>query len=172
MADEIMSKLYRRIHVNTADHFNDVLPQTAGEWRSGKIFIEEERNSREIFLLLVNQQASYMIIACDRLLKLIFSQSECLNIDHKLDIYENILTSFVQAWTSILLERKYRFSDEMVNFLQKDYEYLQTFLSVNVSDSKLVQALNRSSALQQISMIINLLRTGEKVSPNNSRMYH
>ncbi len=51
-----------------------------------------------------------MIIACDKLLKTIFSQSECLNIDHKFDIYENILLSFIQAWTSILLERKYRYS--------------------------------------------------------------
>ncbi len=51
-----------------------------------------------------------MIIACDKLLKPIISQSECLNIDKKLDIYENILSSFIQAWTTILLERKYRFS--------------------------------------------------------------
>lgn len=62
------------------------------------------------------------------------------------------------------------FRDEMVNFLQKDYEYLQTFLSTNISDLKLVQSLNKSPTLQQISMIIYLLRTGEKLGPNNSRM--
>ena len=62
------------------------------------------------FFVLANQQTSYMIIACDKLLKPILSQSECLNIDKKFDIYEKILSAFIQAWTSILLERKYRFS--------------------------------------------------------------
>lgn len=54
------------------------------------------------------------------------------------------------------------FSDEMTNFLQKDYEYLQTFLSTNITDQKLVESLMKSSPMQQILIIINLLRTGEK----------
>jgi hypothetical protein len=58
----------------------------------------------------------------------------------------------------------------MINFLQKDYEYLQTFLSTNICDEKIVQLLKKSSSIQQISMIINLLRTGEKNGSNTSRM--
>ena len=38
-----------------------------------------------------------MIVACDKLLKPILSQSECLNIDIKFDIYDKILSSFIQA---------------------------------------------------------------------------
>jgi hypothetical protein len=57
----------------------------------------------------------------------------------------------------------------MINFLQKDYEYLQTFLSTNISDTKLIQLLNKSSALQEVSIIINILRTGDKIEPNTSR---
>ena len=51
-----------------------------------------------------------MILACEKLLKSIFSQCECLNIEKKFDIYENILSSFIQTWTSMLLEKKYRFT--------------------------------------------------------------
>jgi len=61
-------------------------------------------------------------------------------------------------------------SDEMINFLQKDYEYLQTFLSTNIGDEQIVQLLNKSSSIQQISIIINLLRTGDKNGSNLSRM--
>lgn len=60
-------------------------------------------------LFLASQPTSYMMIACDQLLKPIISQSECLSFDKKLDIYENILSSFIQAWTAMLLERKYCF---------------------------------------------------------------
>ena len=58
---------------------------------------------------LVTQQSTCMIIACDKLLKSIFSQLECLNIDQIFEIYENILSAFVQAWLNILRQRKYRF---------------------------------------------------------------
>ena len=51
-----------------------------------------------------------MIIACDKLLKPILSQSECLNIEKKFDIYEKILSAFIQSWTSMLLERRYTYS--------------------------------------------------------------
>jgi hypothetical protein len=57
----------------------------------------------------------------------------------------------------------------MINFIQKDYEYLQTFLSMNISDQEIVHLLNKSSPIQQISTIINLLRTGEKTGSNLSR---
>ncbi len=62
------------------------------------------------------------------------------------------------------------FSDEIINFLQKDYEYLQTFLSINICDQEIVQLLIKSSSIQQISTIIYLLRTGEKNGSNLSRM--
>lgn len=51
-----------------------------------------------------------MVTACDKLLKTVFSQCECLNIEKKFDVYENILLVFTQAWTSILLDRKYRYT--------------------------------------------------------------
>lgn len=54
------------------------------------------------------------------------------------------------------------FSDEMIHFLQKDYEYLQMFLSTNIADQKLVIQLTKSPAMQQILIIINLLQTGDK----------
>lgn len=59
--------------------------------------------------VLAHQQTSYMITACDKLLKSIISQIECLDFDKKLNIYENVLSAFVQAWITVLLERKYRF---------------------------------------------------------------
>jgi hypothetical protein len=106
-----MVKLYQRIQMNTTNHFSHVLPATATEWRDGKIFMRAKKKSfNSLFFLLANQQTSYMIVACDKLLKSIFSQCECLNIDKKLDVYENILSAFVQTWTSILLDRKYRYS--------------------------------------------------------------
>jgi len=104
-----MLKFYQRIQMNTTNHFINVLPATTMEWRGGKHFLDK-RNFSKFFYLSANQQTIYMIIACDKILKPIFSQCECLNIDKKLDIYENILSAFTQAWTSILLERKYRFS--------------------------------------------------------------
>ena len=58
----------------------------------------------------------------------------------------------------------------MINFLQRDYEYLQTFLSTNICDPEIVQLLNKSSSIQQISTIIDLLRTGEKNGSNLSSM--
>lgn len=60
-------------------------------------------------IYLVSQQNSCMIIACDKLLKSIFSQLECLNIDQIFEIYEHILSAFVQAWLNILRQRKYRY---------------------------------------------------------------
>jgi len=62
------------------------------------------------------------------------------------------------------------FSDDIINFLQKDYEYLQSFLSINICDQQTVQLLNKSASIQQISMIIELLRTGEKRGSHTSRM--
>jgi hypothetical protein len=58
----------------------------------------------------------------------------------------------------------------MINLLQKDYEYLQVFLSTNICDQKIVQLLNKSFSIQQISMIINLLKTGEKNGSTSTRM--
>jgi hypothetical protein len=54
------------------------------------------------------------------------------------------------------------FSDETINSLQRDYEYLQTFLSTNVGDQEIVNSLNKSSSIQQIATIIDLLRRGDK----------
>ena len=48
--------------------------------------------------------------ACETILKSILHQSEYLNIQSVLHVYERILRSFTETWTSILLERKYRFS--------------------------------------------------------------
>jgi hypothetical protein len=62
------------------------------------------------------------------------------------------------------------FSDEMVNYLQRDYEYLQSFLSSNISDQQTVLLLIRSSSIDQISRIIDLLRTGEKSGSQSSSM--
>jgi hypothetical protein len=104
--NETMSKLYRRIQVNTTKHFGTALPPTEDEWRAGKSLI---RMINCKSLVLENQQTSCMIIACDKLLKPIISQSECLNIDKRFDIYEKILSVFIQAWTSMLLERKYTY---------------------------------------------------------------
>ncbi|CAF4218766.1 unnamed protein product [Rotaria sp. Silwood2] len=87
-----MSKLYRRVKMNTTNHFDIILPPTTNELRT------------------TNQHRSYMIIACDKILKPILSQCECLNIEKKIDIYEQIFSSFVEGWTSILRERKYHFS--------------------------------------------------------------
>lgn len=61
-------------------------------------------------------------------------------------------------------------SEEMISFLQKDYEYLQTFLSTNIADQQLVTLLVKSPAMQQILMIINLLQTGGKNGSISSRM--
>ncbi|CAF1390425.1 unnamed protein product [Adineta ricciae] len=144
IVSDTISKLYRRIHINTSQYFTSKLPLTANEWR------------------LTHQQTSYMITACDKLLKTIISQIECLHFDTKFDIYENVLSAFVQAWIMVLLERKYRFCDDMVNILQKDHEYLQTFLSENISDEDTVQTLNQSQALQEIASIIKLLKTGDR----------
>lgn len=62
------------------------------------------------------------------------------------------------------------FSDDVINFLQKDYEYLQLFLSTNICDQETIQLLNKSTPIQQISNIIQLLRTGEQNGSNTSRM--
>lgn len=48
--------------------------------------------------------------ACAKILKPIFNQCECLHIDRKIDIYEKIFSSFAEAWTSVLCERKYDYS--------------------------------------------------------------
>ncbi|CAF0765501.1 unnamed protein product [Adineta ricciae] len=144
IVNDTISKLYRRIHINASQYFTNKLPLTANEWR------------------LTYQQTSYMITACDKLLKSIISQIECLHFDTKFNIYENVLSAFVQAWIMVLLERKYRFCDDMVNILQKDHEYLQTFLSENITDEETVQALNQSQALQEIASIIKLLKTGDR----------
>ena len=56
----------------------------------------------------------------------------------------------------------------MVNILQKDHEYLQTFLSENISDEDTLQGLNQSQPLQEIASIIKLLKTGDR---NESRTY-
>jgi len=66
--------------------------------------------------------------------------------------------------------RIFFFSDEIINFLQKDYEYLQRFLSLNICDQEIVQLLIKSFSIQQISTIIYLLRTGEKNGSNLSRI--
>ncbi|CAF4422526.1 unnamed protein product [Rotaria socialis] len=152
IVNETMSKLYQRIQINTTKYFDSQLPLTTNE------------------LCTISQDRSYMIIACDKILKPVLSQCECLNIDKKLDIYERIFSSFIQAWTSILRDRKYCFSDEITSFLQKDYEYLQTFLSMNISDDNIVQFLNRSSSIQEISFIIEVLRKGEKHGSESSSM--
>ena len=60
--------------------------------------------------------------------------------------------------------------DEMINYLQRDYEYLQTFLLTNIGDHDIVILLNKSSALEQIAKIIDLLRTGDKNGSNSSSM--
>ncbi|CAF4431071.1 unnamed protein product, partial [Adineta steineri] len=88
--------------------------------------------------------------------------TEGLNSENKLDIYENILSAFILSWLTLLLERKYRFTDEMINFLEKDYDYLQSFLSTNICDQETVELLYKSPSIQQILIIIRLLRTGEK----------
>ena len=59
--------------------------------------------------------------------------------------------------------------NETIDLLQKDYECLQTFLATNISDEKLVQLLNDSPTLQQLAMIIHLLKTGEKIDSNTPR---
>ncbi|CAF0912819.1 unnamed protein product [Rotaria sordida] len=150
IVNETMSKLYRRIKINTTNHFDITLPPTTNEMRT------------------INQQRLYMVIACDKILKPILSQCECLNIEKKFNIYEQIFSSFVEGWTSILRERKYHFSDEMIIFLQKDYEYLQTFLSTTISDEEIIQLLNKSSSIEEISMIIDLLRKGGQNGSNTS----
>ncbi|UJR25457.1 hypothetical protein I4U23_006804 [Adineta vaga] len=141
---DTISKFYRCTQMNATNYFTSELPLTSNEWR------------------MTSQPTSYMIIACDKLLKSIISQTECLNLDNKLGIYENILSAFVQSWTTVLLERKYSFCDEMIHILQKDYEYLQLFLSKNISNEDIVQELNRSQSLQEIEIIIKILKTGDR----------
>jgi hypothetical protein len=84
-------------------------PPTNGGW----VGVSFEENHQQQFpsfsLRLDNQSTSYMIIGCDRLLKPMISQTECLRLDKKLDIHEHVLQEFLQAWTTVLLERKYRF---------------------------------------------------------------
>ena len=63
---------------------------------------------------LVHQQSASMAVTCDKLLKSVFSQLECLTIDQKFEIYENILNAFVQGWLTILRQRKYRFRSELI----------------------------------------------------------
>ncbi|CAF1096830.1 unnamed protein product [Rotaria magnacalcarata] len=150
IVNETMSKLYQRIQINTTKHFDSQLPLKTND------------------LCTISQDRSYMIIACDKILKPVLTQCECLNIDKKFDIYEQIFSSFIQAWTSVLRNRKYCFSDEIRSFLQKDYEYLQTFLSMNISDDDIVQFLNKSSSIQEISFIIDVLRKGEKHGSESS----
>ena len=60
--------------------------------------------------LLVNSNTSTMIVACDKLLKPALCQLDCLNVDVKVETYERIISSFTEAWTTALRERKYRFS--------------------------------------------------------------
>ncbi|CAF5056478.1 unnamed protein product, partial [Rotaria sp. Silwood1] len=150
IVNDTMSKLCRRIKMNATNHFDIILPPTTNELRT------------------TNQQRLYMIIACDKILKPILSQCECLNIEKKYYLYEQIFSSFVEGWTSIIRERKYHFSDEMIDFLQRDYEYLQTFLSTNISDDDIIQSLNKSSSIQEISTIIGFLKNGEKNGSNTS----
>lgn len=75
---------------------------------------------------------------------------------------ENIVLRKQRKKSSQIIRLFSYFSNEMTNFLEKDYEYLQTFLSTNITDQKLVESLMKSSPMQQILIIINLLRTGEK----------
>ena len=58
----------------------------------------------------------------------------------------------------------------MINFLQRDYEYLQTFLSTNIGDQDIVILLNKSTSIKQIATIIELLRIGEKSGSHSSSM--
>lgn len=58
----------------------------------------------------------------------------------------------------------------MIQLLQKDSEYIQRFLSMNVSDQKIIDLLNRSSALQQLSHIIESLKDGDKIGPDTLSM--
>jgi mannitol/fructose-specific phosphotransferase system IIA component (Ntr-type) len=53
-------------------------------------------------------------------------------------------------------------SDDMINIFQKDYDYLLSFLSTNIADEETMQALHQSQAVQEISLIIKLLRTADK----------
>ena len=56
----------------------------------------------------------------------------------------------------------------MIHLLQKDFEYIQRFLTMNISDQKIIDLLNRSSALQQLSHIIESLKNGDKIGPDTS----
>ena len=47
-----------------------------------------------------------MVTGCEKLLKPILNHCEYLNIDKKSEVYDKILSSFLQEWTSILFERK------------------------------------------------------------------
>lgn len=62
------------------------------------------------------------------------------------------------------------FSDDTTNFLRKDYECLQTFLSMTISDEDIVHALNKSPSIQEISAIINGFRKGDKQGSQLSSM--
>jgi hypothetical protein len=58
----------------------------------------------------------------------------------------------------------------MINFLQRDYEYLQSFLSTNIGDPDIVILLNKSTSIKQIATIIELLRKGDKNGSHLSSM--
>jgi hypothetical protein len=58
----------------------------------------------------------------------------------------------------------------MINFLQRDYEYLQSFLSTNIGDPDIVILLNKSTSIKQIATIIELLRIGDKNGSHLSSM--
>lgn len=107
-----MLKLYQRIEKNTIQHFNDILPATGADWRTRKKRLIEEMDRKMIDL--VHQQSASMANACDLLLKPVFSQLECLTIDQKFEVYEHILNAFVQAWLTILRQRKYRFRFDFI----------------------------------------------------------
>lgn len=63
------------------------------------------------------------------------------------------------------------FSEEIRTFLQQDYEHLQTFLSMNISDEEIVQSLNKSSSIEEISNIVNLLKQGAQNGLDSTGMY-
>lgn len=58
---------------------------------------------------LDHQPNAYMIAACNRILQPMFHQTESLSLEKKSDIHEHVLQAFLHAWTTVLLEKKYRF---------------------------------------------------------------
>ena len=112
-----MSKFYLRIQMNTRHHFSNMLPLTTNDWRTSEPFAVDQEGSHGFApCSLAYQQTSPMMAACEMILKSILNQSEYLDVQSTLDVYERILASFTETWTSILLERKYRFSYVVVLF--------------------------------------------------------